>query len=366
MGRWVTAINADTPSLLFGFLGLLLVTHARVTPTRAIIGGVCISLGFAFKQPVCLLAVAVLVHLAATDRRYAAWFVLACGGSALLMILALLYTSDGWYGIYAIRIPFETGKRDKPFFDALFQRHMVTAWAAVVAAPLLSLLGPARQRFFWVPLSLVTLLMAYAGFSKAGGDLNTLLPAYVTGAICLLLTPVIGKRLQSKRVQTVATLSVIACITVGASLAARDKLSWYRGRGKELVRLANKPRPPRYTYRKEARFERRIFKLVNQLPKPVFVGGRFFGPNGPLNTHQTGLYEGISRTHLFDLDAKIVPAFEQRRYKSLVLWSYWHDQTFNRLIKRYYRKSMNLGADPVIGLRVEVWRLKKNDKRKGG
>lgn len=359
MGRWMTAINVDTPSLFFGFLGLLLVTRANVTRAHAILGGLCITLGFAFKQPVCLLAAVALIHLLATKRRCAVWFAIACGGSAMVMILALLYASDGWYGTYAFRIPFETGKRDKSFFNALFQRHTVAALAVVAAGPLFSLLGPRRLRALWLPLAGVTLLMAYAGFSKAGGDVNTLLPAYVAGAVCLPLTPIITARFRPVRLRSVTAMLLIACITVGASAAAHHKLSWFRKRGEAIVHLADRPKPPRYTYPKEAKFERRIHVLTKVLPKPVFVGGRFFGMNGPLNTHQTGLYEGTSRTRFFDLTAEVAPAFEKHRYKSLVLWSYWRNESFNRLVRRYYKKIRSLGADPVIGLRVEVWMPKK-------
>ena len=111
MGRWITAVNVDTPSLLFGFTGLLLATRENLRRVDAIVAGLCITVGFAFKQPACLLVIPALTHLAMTDRRNALWFVIACGGSAALMMVVLLIASNGWYWTYAFAIPMQTPKR---------------------------------------------------------------------------------------------------------------------------------------------------------------------------------------------------------------------------------------------------------------
>lgn len=355
MGRWITAINVDTPGLFFGFLGLLLATRATLTPVHTIIAGLCITLGFAFKQPMCLLAIPALAHLLWTDRRQALRFAIACGGSALLLVGTLMIASDGWYWTYAVTIPFHTPKRiEPPFFATMLDKHRLATHAAIVVAPLLTVFGPARLRGFWLPLLAVAFLMAQAGFTKDGGELNALWPVYVTGGLCLSLVPIAVADIKEPRLQSIALMFAIALTTIGGGVAAADKLTWFRHRALGLERQAHNPKASPHTYPGDQRFEQKLRDTIRRLPKPVFVGARFFGPRGPLNTHQTGLYEGLVRTQLFD-PRMLEPTLQRHHYKSLLLWSYWNNKTFDRLVRRFYVRGERVGADPLIGLHVHVW-----------
>jgi len=273
-----------------------------------------------------------------------------------LMVGALTIASDGWYWTYAVTLPLHTATRAKPpFFPTLLETHQLAAHAAIIVAPVLTLLGPTRLRFFWLPLSTVTLLMAHAGFTKDGGELNSLWPLYVAGVLCFSLVPIVAAGLQSLPIPALAMTVLVALVTIGGAAAAKDKLTWFRNRAVSLEREARRPNASPHTYPREQAFERTLRHTIHALPKPVFVGARFFGPRGPLNTHQTGLYEGMVRTQLFDPLTQLEPTLARHHYKSLVLWSYWHNENFDRLVQRYYVEDRALGNDPLIGLRVNVW-----------
>lgn len=361
MGRWITAINTDTPSLLFGFVGVCLAACVPPKNARAswvtcasIVAGLCITLGFAFKQPACLLALPAFSVLALRDIKQAWWFALSCGGSALLMIGALWLSSDGWYWTYAFTIPTATAQRVLPdLWLSMLRPHGLSALGGVIAAPLLTWLGPRALRGLWLPLIASTWLMAYAGFTKDGGDVNTLLPAYVAGVMCLCALPscALPFTVSNARWQALTSSVLVALLVIGAGLWTRDATTWFRNRAKGLEAHTR----ARVTYPQQARFERELQATIAKLPQPVFVGGRFFGAGGPLNTHQSGLYEGMSRTSLFDVGTLIAPRLQQHHYKSLVLWSYWHNDVFDALVSRYYKRDRKLGADPLIGLHVHVW-----------
>jgi len=356
MGRWITAINVDTPSLFFCFLGLLLATRPTLTSLHSIAAGLCITLGFAFKQTSCLLAIPVLAHLLWNDRRQALRFAVACGGSALLLVGALMLASDGWYWTYAVTIPLHTGKRvDPPFFATMLDKHALATHASIVVAPLLTLLGPPRLRGLWLPLLGTAMLMAQAGFTKDGGELNSVWPVYVTGVLCLSLLPIAAASLTEPRLKARALMLAVALITVGGGVAAADKLTWFRNRAAVLERLAGAPNASPHTYPGDQWFEQHLRRTIRSLPKPVFVGARFFGPNGPLTTHQTGLYEGMSRTQIFDPTTQLLPTLARHHYKSLLLWSYWRNEAFDRLVKRHYVRRRMVGVDPLIGLHIHVW-----------
>jgi hypothetical protein len=143
-------------------------------------------------------------------------------------------------------------------------------------------------------------------------------------------------------------------VVIGAGMSARDGMTWFRNRAETLDREA-RTHPDASTYPKQAGFETHLRRTIARLPKPVFVGARFFGMQGPLNAHQSALYEGTSRTRLFDLNKQLAPTLRRHHYKALVLWSYWNNKDFDRLVKRHYVKGPSLGADPVIGLHVHVW-----------
>lgn len=357
MGRWITAVNVDTPSLCAGMFGMWLVTRENLTRAQAIAAGLSITVAFAFKQPACLLALPALTHLAWTDRKAALWFAAACVGSALLMVLSLWIASDGWYWTYAFEIPLHTAKRDTPFVDHFLFKHWLVASASVIAPLLLTALGPRRMRAFWLPLSLSSLVMAHAGFTKDGGDMNTLLPAYLTGVLSLCMLPsMVPAVASSSRGRAWASMLLIAVVVLGSGYAARHSMTWFRNRAVSLDRDAQKPNPSPATYPKQVAFENDVRRAIAGLPKPVFVGARFFGMRGPLNAHQSALYEGTSRTQLFDLKAQLAPLLRRHHYKALVLWSYWNNKDFDRIVKRHYVKGAFLGSDPVIGLHVHVWR----------
>lgn len=365
MRSWVTAINVDTPSLFFGFLGLLLVTSERLTNARVVGAGLCVTLGFAFKQPACLLALPALTHLLVIDRKRALWFALACGGSALVLVTALYVASDGWYWTYAFSIPLQTPKRDVNFLKAWSDLHAWSLWSLGLGSLVLSVMGPARLRAVWLPLMVSAAAMAYGGFTKDGGDRNTLLPGFVAGALCLVSLPACGSRLASSVGRFAPRLSgfvpgslVIALALGGVWIAHRD-LAGFRQDGERLhtaaAAHAERSELRFVSHPSLNRFESSLRALIAKLPQPVFVGARFFGPQGPLNTHQTGQYEGTSRTTLFDLEAQIAPRLASHHYKSLVLWSYWYDRAFTNVVNRYYKRGGKIGADPLIGLHIHVW-----------
>jgi len=375
MRNWVTAINVDTPSLCFGFLGLFLVTAERLTHARVIGAGLCVTLGFAFKQPACLLALPALTHLLSTDRKLALWFAVACGGSALALVTALYVASDGWYWTYAFSIPLQTPKRDVDFSSAWLELHRWSAISVALGPLVLTALGPKRLLAFWLPLMASAVAMAYGGFTKDGGDRNTLLPAFVAGVLCLVSLPVCAPRLSSmvgrvaSRAGSYASAALVISVALGGVWIAQGDLAEFRADGERLhasrTRHATRSSSRFITHPRLSAFEESLRELIARLPQPVFVGGRFFGPRGPLNTHQTGQYEGTSRTHLFDLEAQIAPQLASHHYKSLVLWSYWHDRAFTNVVKRYYKRGDKIGADPLIGLHIHVWlpRKPKNEGR---
>lgn len=359
MGRWITAINVDTPSIALGFVGLWLVTRERLTRAGAIAAGLLITVGFAFKQPACLLALPALTHLVWTDRKAALWFALACGGSALVMLLWLGLGSDGWYWTYAFDVPLRTEQRDTPFVRHFVAEHWLPAIASVIAPIVLTAFAPERLRGLWLPLSLATLAMAYAGFRKDGGDMNTLLPAYVTGVLCWSMLPGVMLPPWSPQARSTLRTLAIAVVLIGGGYATHARMTWMRNRAATLELEARSGNPSTRTYPKHAEFEARLRRTIATLPKPVFVGARFFGMQGPLNAHQSALYEGTSRTQGFDLGTQIEPTLRRHHYKALILWSYWNNDAFDRVVERHYVKDAALGPDPVIGLHVHVWLPKR-------
>ena len=365
MNNWIVAINVDTPSLCFGFLGLFLVTAERLTNARVVTAGLCITLGFAFKQPACLLVIPALTHLLVVDRKRALWFAVACGGSALALVTALHVTSDGWYWTYAISIPLQTPKSDIVFREAWLEVHPWSAACVGLGSLALTMFGPTRLRAFWLPLVVSAVAMAYGGLTKDGGDRNTLLPVLVAGVLCLALLPTCGPRLSSTlahltpRFAPHVPVGLATLVALGGTWIAHRDLAGFRDDGQALhaarTEHAKWSESRFVSYPVLSTFEASLRLLVASLPQPVFVGGRFPGPHGPLNTHQTGLFEGTSRTRLFDLEAQIAPRLASHHYKSLVLWSYWHDSAFTGVVKRYYRRGKKIGADPLIGLHIHVW-----------
>lgn len=347
-----TTANADVPCCLFGLLAFALV--ARESPSRAAVAtaGVAVVLAFVFKQHGAGFGLAVALGLAARDRREAAWFACVAGGLGLLLELVLYVRSDGWSWVYSFRIPVETASRvQHHFWTVLLARNPFAVASLAAALPALWLLERST-RWLWLGLAVGALAMSYAGFSKAGGAANSLLPLYWTGIAAFGASYAAARRALDGVPRTAVSLTLLAV----AALAATAQLGEVRDRA-ALLAARSPDRPDQPTYPRRARFERSLREAVASVDGGVFVGARFAAwadLGRPLNTHQIPIMEGTDRAAVFD-PAVFERALARQPYRTMFVWDHPFDPTFDRLLAAHYQKVKRFAVDPLAGHKVDIW-----------
>ncbi len=361
MGTPLTVTNVDVPCVLFCVLACFLVAREQTDSIAATVAAAfCVVIAFAFKQPGCLIAAPIALHLLTQRPKRALLFVAVTAGLAGAMVGALLLASSGWYWTYAVKIPLHTERVPQPqLLATLLKEHRLATRAAQGMPLLLMVLGPKHTRWLWLPLAATFTLMAYLGVSKAGGGSNTLLPFYVGGVLLFVMLPQLTQVWRGRRAaQVIELLLVAAVIGVGATFS-NAKLEEFCRLEAGLVRASVHGRPERKLLAPIHAFEARLRQRIQRLPKPVFVGARFFGAGWPMNTHQTPLYEGSVRTAFFDVPKSLDPVLSSHHYASMVVWDYPHDIGFKERLKRYYEPKGTIGTDPLVGLRVRIWKPRR-------
>ena len=303
-GDWFDLARVDSLFLALLLTGLLLARTARSVRT-VVAAGVLVSLAFLTKQAALLPAVAPLLWLAVTNRRWAAAYgaTVAGGIGGTTVLLDLL--TDGWYSAYVL---------DLPRSHELVSSVWVSFWTTDLLArvPLAIVLGGAavlvlhRRRglgssvLFFVPVAGALVASAYSSRLHSGGFDNVLIPAYAAAAIG---------------------------VGLGLAAARRATPGWrtagYVAAGLQLVMLLYAPwtAVPDGAH---ARSGQALIADLGRLPGPVYLPGHgwYLAEAGHQTSAQGAAIKDVLRSPLpwrRPLDRELRRALAEQRFAAVVV-----------------------------------------------
>ncbi len=360
LNYWFSSVNVDAGYLLLTFSSFFLVYFKAYSRRAIFVAGALAAGSFVFKQQGFLGACAVFLCLVLTDIRQGLRFAIACAAVAGSVGLYYLITSDGWFWTASVSIPLTVpSKASVQFYHSLMQLSPIAVMMLMALLPWF-LLRPANGsarglRSFWLLVAVAIICLSWLSFRKVGGGANSLAPILLLGFLVggLARGLLTGGDLPPwvRLGFNVSLLVMCLVVMVFGMEGVRPLASRLQVPGPE-VRTWNTLHPS------HERFERLVEEAVETHSGPVFVGGRFLAlakRGKPLNTHQTPLYNGTRRSSYYDIDDITSHALSARKYSAIILWEY-PDSDLLPLVKKHYEKEKDLGIDPLIGLRVSVWR----------
>jgi len=346
MNYWFMRVNVDIPYLCLAFTGFFLVYSFGPRRSTAIAAGLAMALASLFKQNALVMAIAVAVYLFLLDKKACLCYIAAMASLLIPVAIVLHFSSHGWFWTITGIIPMESiTKRDVRWFASLRSVFLPGLVGFVLSAVLLPIFDEGKRRLFWPLMVAAMIAVSYKTFAKDGGGENCLLPVFVPGIIFpFLLIGLVSRRLlaripriESDRIAMAAALLFLLFVTPA-------------GQWKPAERKA-------VTIPKYADFNSRIRSIVAETEGSIFVGARpdvLYNEGRPQNFHQTTLYEGTFRTSVYDMEKLLDKPLSEHKWNKLVLWDYG-EKPFRALVGKYYKKSEELGRDPLIGVKVSIW-----------
>jgi 4-amino-4-deoxy-L-arabinose transferase-like glycosyltransferase len=185
-GRWFHLARLDSLSLLLLLLPLYLLRFGRSNASAAI-AGVAMCLGVLCKQTAIVAYAPVLaVHFWARERRgFVATAVL--GACSLASVIALQRASSGWFWYFVVDVPLKHPIESGAWWS--FLRTDLLGYGAAIALAGYGL-WKSRRDFagkFYAAMAVGFVTMSLMARIKAGGYINTLIPAYAAFAIAMPL-----------------------------------------------------------------------------------------------------------------------------------------------------------------------------------
>lgn len=350
LNHWFSSLNVDAWYLLFVFAAMFVV---RFYPRAFWAAGLLATIATGFKQQALIPALALALYLILVDSRQGLRFILAYALSFAVLAIYYLISSGGWFWVYTFALPLSVpAKENFQYLEGLLRLSPIATLLFFALWPAASFRQGQNKTSgpFWAFTGAAFLAFSFFSFRKVGGGENSLAPVLLFG---LLLFGVLmpprghGKNFLAAEISWLVTAVLILHLGFASD---RDLASRLWPSGHDL-------RPWSALNSAPALFERRIKEALQAKGAPAFVGARIllpFDEAGPLNTHQTPLYNLTTRARLVDIEDIAGDSIRAKQYKVIVLWEY-PDDPFQALVQQYYNKSQDLGIDPLIGLKVSVW-----------
>lgn len=360
LNHWFTSVNVDV-----WYLGCLLaamyIAYFYAGSRRAVLlSAFLAAAAFGFKQQAFLVCCGLFLYLLSLDWRLGLRFGIACASFAGTFCSYFLLSSGGYFWTYAVAIPMSIPAKARFDYMATLLRvspwgllMFVSLWPAVVFHPEADTNRHLTRRF-WLLMGLAFVTTSWLSFRKEGGGVNSLAPVLMMGFVlfgmCRRLLVRIGDA-PVRRLVTHVSILLLAFLVVRVAMVRERKLAQSLLDGRSFVLPWNALHPGY-----EA-FEQRVSEVVDSFSGRVFVGARvlpLYQRKRPLNTLQTPLYNATFRTSTWDIRKIASDAFRTGKYSAVVLWEYPRDP-LEQLLSGKYRKTRDLGPDPLIGFRVSVW-----------
>jgi len=338
LNHWMTTANIDAPFFLCVLIALRVVRFERHSTTTALVAALCMMLAYAFKQQAAPFALALALTL--NSRRATFVYIASFAALWLLWTAGWHFSSDGWSTRITLGLPLHaSGSQDFSLWDWLALRSPLAAVAFVLGIMGVGLFAHRRVRRFWLLIGLAALLMTWLSGRKAGGTVNNLLPYLVLSFLFL------GEAWAVVRGRWPRWSPLVLVVALPLVLEARS----LHAVNAELEH-GHSVAPGESAYAQIERFELQLEEIRGQLSGPLFIGARARD-----HFHQTALFEGTVRAHLYHADEILGESLRTRHFEAILLWKRPEETELRELIAEYYELSGVLGTDPLIGLEVEVY-----------